>query len=120
MGKIKIISATDSGRKWEGKDIIEVTAMDGNVEKKGSCFDRKILDFIGKEVEMDVKEGKEYQGVMRHYFNFPKDAKAGGFPKKDYAFEKRRVALECAVQSTHLSQQEVLKIAEEYLTWLNK
>lgn len=95
METVKIKTAINTGKKWEGKDIFEVTTEDG---REGSCFDAKIVDYVGKDVQLDVKEGKEYQGKKKYYFNFPKEGGLGGkFPPKNYQFDKRRVALECAV-----------------------
>lgn len=94
MERIILKEARDSGKKWQDKPIYSVLLTDG---RAGSCFDEKILSLpIGQEVELDVKEGKPYNGKPQYIFNLPKDKK-GGFAPKDYTFEKKRVALECAV-----------------------
>lgn len=118
--KVKIETATNTGRKTkDGNPVIEIKTIDGRV---GSSFDAKITEFIGKEVELEIKEGKEYNGVKQFYFLFPKpegQATSGQFPKKDWSFEKRKTALMAA--STSMEAPEgIIKRAELYLTFLNQ
>lgn len=116
MEKIIIESAVNTGKKWQEKPIIEIKTRDGRV---GSTFDERLLEFIGKEVDLDIKEGKEYNGVKQYYFNLPKATNGSKFPAKDYTFEKKRVALECAVAGGMTSPEDALKIADKYFNWLN-
>jgi hypothetical protein len=94
METVKIKTAINTGKKYQDKDIVEVVLEDG---REGSCFDIAIIASIGKEISLDVKEGKEYQGKKKFYFNIPKEGSKGKFPMKDYTFEKKRAALELAV-----------------------
>ena len=85
--------------------------------KKGSAFDELA---VGSDVE--VKES-EYQGKKQYQFFKPKATK--GFPQKDYTFEKKRVALECAVSFSQLKPDtkstDVIKVAQYFFTeFLNK
>ena len=65
------------------------------------CEDGRRLDTFD-----DLKEGQEYSGDVvpnsndkyNANFKLPKEGKGGKFPPRDYTFDKRRVALECAVQ----------------------
>jgi len=126
MEKVKIKSAVSTGKKWQDKDIVNVTLEDG---RSGSCMDTRILGDIGKELEMEVKPGKEYKGVAQYYFNYPKAAsgngKGGGFAGKNWAKENRVVALQCATNSIirlkeAASSDDIIKLAEKYETWLNR
>jgi hypothetical protein len=79
---------------------------------------------MGQEAELDVKEGKPYEGVMQYYFNLPKSEKpAGKFPAKDWTFEKRRAALENAVNfcrdRKELTSANSIDLANKYLEFLN-
>lgn len=117
--KVKIETATNTGRKTkDGNPVIEIKTVDGRV---GSSFDIKILEFINKEVELEIKEGKEYNGVKQFYFLFPKEGQqqnGGQFPKKDWSFEKKKTALMAA--STSMEDADgVVKRANVYLNFLN-
>ena len=114
MEKVTIASAKDSGREFNNKKLFSVTLSDG---RSGSSYDADILNNIGKEIELDVKAGKEYQGTMQYYFNLPK-AK-GAFPKKDYTVDKRIAALNAASRFKDLKSEDVIKLADKYLNWLN-
>jgi hypothetical protein len=122
MEKIKIRTAVDSGRKTkDGKPVIEITLEDG---RSGSGFDEKLLSLNGQEVELEVKEAPDYNGQKRHWINLPKPAnqQQGKFPAKDWSFEKRKVALECAV-SVHAGgvvlEDKVIATANNFFTFLN-
>lgn len=119
MEKVKIASAIE--KQWQDKTFLNITLEDGRV---GSSSDMALKDKIGVEIELDVKEGKKFNDVQQYYFNLPKENKGGGFPKKDYTFEKRRVALECAVTLTKDSASlgkdtEALRMAENFFKFLN-
>jgi hypothetical protein len=82
---------------------------------------------MGMEAELDVKDGTPYNGVMQYYFNLPKaqgQSNGGGkFPAKDWSFEKRRSALENAVnhcnKNTALTTAQVLECATKFFEFLN-
>lgn len=119
METVKIKTAINTGKKWEGKDIFEVVTEDG---REGSCFDAKIVEYAGKEVSLDVKEGKEYKGVKKYYFNFQKDENKSKFPVKNYSFDKRRVALECAVSlvnSNKITLELLTQTRDKFYEYLN-
>jgi hypothetical protein len=81
---------------------------------------------IGFELELEIKEGKPYEGVMQYYFNTPKENKNGGkFFAKDWTFNKRQLSLELAISSIKLTDQKVsteniLALSEKYYEYLNK
>lgn len=115
--KVKIETATNTGKKWNDKSIIEIKLVDG---RTGSSFDEKIIELIGKETELDIKDGKEYNGVKQYYFNIPKEGQqSGGFPKKDWSFEKRKTALMAASASME-EAEGVIRRANIYLAFLNQ
>jgi hypothetical protein len=71
-------------------------------------------------------EYKEYKGAMTYWANSPKEAKKG-FPVKDWNSPKRIAALESALKYTELmvdkskmSAENVIVLAEKFLTFLNK
>jgi len=81
---------------------------------------------MGMEIELEIKEGKEYQGVMQYYFNLPSSNKStnGKFAPKDWTFEKRKSALENAVNfcrdRKELGSKESLDLAGKYFEFLNQ
>lgn len=91
MEKVKVKSSTikkqgeKNGKKWT---IYEVILDDG---RKGDCFD-EIKD--GQEYEIEIKANSNPQ--YNPSFALVKEQKKG-FAPRDYTFDKRRVALECAV-----------------------
>ena len=117
--KVTIKTAIDSGKKYQDKSIIQIELADG---RKGSSFDSDAIKWTG-EMELEVKPGKEYNGVMQYYFSIPKPV--GKFPMKDYTFDKRKASLECAIETAKagivkVSSEDILKVAEAYFTYLNK
>jgi hypothetical protein len=81
---------------------------------------------MGQETELEVKEGKPYEGVMQYYFNLPKtggQSNGGKFPAKDWSFEKRRSALENAVSHCNktptLTTAQVIECANKFYEFLN-
>lgn len=122
MEKVKVRTAVDSGRKTkEGKPVVNITLEDG---RTGAGFDEKFLQMNGQEVELDIKDAPDYNGEKRVWFNIPKEQKqAGKFPAKDWSFEKRKVALECAV-SVHAGgvvlEDKVIDTANNFFTFLNQ
>lgn len=116
--KVIIKTIRKQDRQWNGKDIYNIELADG---RRGSSFSAEAKDWAeGMEVELDIKEGKEYQGEMQYYFNTPRKPKGGGGFQRDYNFEKRKTALECACRLSHASERELLVEAERLLNWLNK
>jgi len=113
MGVVKIKEATP-GKEYNGKTLIKVTLEDG---KTGSSYDQELLSLVGKEVDLDIKDAKEFNGIKQYYFNIPK-AK-GAFPKKDYTVDKRIASLNAASRFPGLKSDQVLELANKYLTWLN-
>ena len=97
--------------------------------KKGLGYD-DLTDKMGIESELDIKEAKEYNGVMQYYITLPKSQKAGNkqFPAKDYSFEKRKASLEFAFRycelpikaAKEITQEGIEKIAEFWFEYLNK
>lgn len=118
---MKLFIQSAIAKEWQGKTFINIIANDSEgVLYNGSSTEKSLLEKIGQEVELDVKDsGKTFNNQKQWYFNFPKEQKAGGFPKKDYTFEKRRVALECASR-TGKDFQSVIKLANDYFAWLNQ
>lgn len=123
METVKVKTAIDSGKKYNDKPIVNIELEDG---RKGAGFDAKFLEYNGKEVELEIKEGKEYNGQKQYIFNLPKEKTAqaaGKFPAKDWTFEKRKAALECAV-NVHaggmVDDNKVLATANNFLTFLNQ
>jgi hypothetical protein len=99
-----------------------VELIDG---RKGISSD-DLTTKLGMEVELDVKEGKPYDGVMQYYFNLPKSQAAGAskFPQKDWSYEKRRASLENAISAIKLTGKEVtsvniIALSNEFYNYLN-
>jgi hypothetical protein len=129
MEKVKIKTCVNSGKMWKEKPIIEIVLEDG---RKGSAFDTAFLGLpLNQEVEIDMKPGKEYNGVMQYYFNIPGQnhgAKKGGTFQKDWTLEKRRIALETSVSwcsaivgsVSQLKTTDVINCANAFFEWLNQ
>lgn len=122
--KVKIKSCINSGKMWKEKPIIEIVLEDG---RKGSAFDTSFLGLpLNQEIEVDIKAGKEYNGVMQYYFNIPgqnQGNKKGQF-QKDCTLEKRRIALENSVNwcssLSGLKTTDVINCANAFFEWLNQ
>ena len=73
--------------------------------------------------EVNIQE-KEWNGNKSYTFYPVKDKPAGkGFPAKDWAYEKRRASLECAVElgkASGAKAADVVKVAELFFTYLNQ
>ncbi len=118
----KVIIKTCEPKEYNNKTFYNISLEDG---RTGSSSDN-LTEFIGQEKELEIKEGKLYNNVQQYYINLPKtqpQAK-GNFPQKDYTFEKRKCALECAVlhskENTNIANGEVLTIAEMFYQFLLK
>jgi len=110
----KVIIKSATKRPLGDKEIVNIELMDG---RKGSSYSVELTSQEGQEVELEIKEGKPYQGVMQYYFNVPKVK--GAFPKKDYTIDKRIGALNAASRFPGLKSDDVIQLANKYLTWLN-
>jgi hypothetical protein len=120
--KVIIKSVVDNKKLVGDKPIFQVELSDG---RKGATYDKEFLDFKeGQEVELNIKEGKEYQGKMQYYFNVLKPDTKKSFAPRDYTFDKKRVALECAVgfsKGLDVKSADVIKVANYFFTeFLNK
>lgn len=76
-------------------------------------FNDKFKDLkVGDEIDCVIKDDK--------YINLAKDKK-GGFPAKDYTFEKKRTALEQAVilaTSGKVEMKDLIPSADKFFNWL--
>ena len=117
MEKVKIKSCVKS-ENAKGTTYYKIEAEDGRV---GMTYD-DLTSEIGNEIELDVKEGKLYNNILQYYFNKPKNSK--GFFKKDYTFEKRKIALESAIsycsKNLELKTKDILECANKFYEFLNK
>jgi hypothetical protein len=116
----KVIIKTCVKKETAKGTFYTIETSDG---RRGISYD-DLTQKMGMELELDVKEGKHYEGVMQYYFNLPKAQKEGSkFPAKDWSFEKRKIALECAVThgSKHpeLKTNDVIDIASKFYEFLN-
>lgn len=118
MEKVKIAKTTikrsgeKDGKPWK---IYEVTLSDG---RKGDSFD----EFNeGEECEIEVKANSN----PNYNPTFKKAGKEGGkrgFAPKDYTFEKRKTALECAVQmcvSGKVTPEQLVATRDKFFEYLN-
>lgn len=116
--KIKV-TATVIKKQTDKYTIREITAEDG---KKYDTFD-------------DLKEGEEYSGIItpnanpaynsRFQQSKPEGAKKMFGTPKDWTFEKKRAALQCAIDSVKLTEKTVttdniIAVADKYFTFLNQ
>ena len=116
--KVDIIRIKKEGLSKEGKPykLYEVQLMDG---RKGDSFS----DFLnGEECEIEIKENAN-PAYNPFFIKAGVIKKAGGFAPKDYTFEKRKVALECATSlivagKFAIDQQMIL--TERFFEYLNK
>ena len=120
--KVKIKSCIDSGKKWNDKPIINIELEDG---RKGSAFDNLFLGLdIGQEYEIDIREGKEYNGQKQYIFNMPGQKKKGF--SKDWTYDKRKTSLECAIESLKLSDKkdvtsnQIIELSKKFYSYLNE
>lgn len=118
----KVVIKSAAKKEYNGKTFVTIQLEDGRM---GSSNDLSLESMVGQIVELEVKLAKEYNGVQQYYFNLPKQPKqAAGRFAKDTTFEKRRVALECAVEyaknSTRITSVEVRAIADKFYEWLDQ
>lgn len=117
MEKVKVKSSIikkqgeKNNKKWT---IYEVTLEDG---RKGDCFD-------------EVKEGQEYEIEIKPNTNpqynpsfvVAKEQKKG-FAPRDYTFDKKRVALECAVSMANnklIALDKLNETRDKFFAYLNE
>ena len=100
-----------------------IELLDG---RKGSSFD-DLTGKMGMEIELEVKDAKEFEGVMQYYFNLPKTSgQVSKFTTKDYTFDKRRSSYELALKTADLLEvklkksEDIYPIAERIFEYLNK
>lgn len=115
MDKINVKTCThkksgeSNGKEWT---IYEVETIDG---KKYDTF---------KELSPGEHEGvieKSPNPAYNDKFKIPSGGKKGGF-QKDYTFEKKRVALECAtklVSSGHIEMKNLTEARDKFFDYLN-
>jgi hypothetical protein len=116
----KVIIKTATKKEYNGRAFVTIELQDG---RQGSSNDLSMESMVGELIDVDVKLAKEYNGVQQYYFNLPKQPKqSGGKFAKDMTFEKRRVALECAVRylqgEPNKTSVRTLEVAEKFLKWL--
>ena len=119
----KVIIKTCVKKETQKGVFYTIELSDG---RKGISSD-DLSQKIGIEIELDVRDGKEYEGQKQYYFNIPKQAgqSGGKFTQKDWTFNKRESSLKFAIESIKLTEQKVtsvniLALAKEYFTYLNE
>lgn len=99
-------------KQTDSYTIYEITDSEG---KKYDSFEK--MD--EGEVEVIVTPNGNYNPKISKI----KDVKGGKF-QKDWTFEKRKAALECAVtyasKNTSAESSEVMKVADRFYNWLNQ
>ncbi len=110
--KVSTVSVKKTGEK-NGKTwtISTITTEDGNTYDTFDTLE------VGKEYEGEAKPNPPYTD------NFSLTRKSGGFPKKDYTFEKRRVALECATSlmaSGMIKGEHLIATRDKFFEYLNQ
>ncbi len=125
MEKVKINQVVDSGKVFgdERKPLFNIQLSDGRI---GMSTDPKFNDFQGQEIEIDIRHGKEYNGVKPVYFNLPNNLRTDHKPSgitKDWTLQKRITAIECATR-VHaggvVDPAEIITTADSFFDWLNK
>ena len=118
MEKVKVKSSTikkqgvKDNKAWT---IYEVTLEDG---RKGDSFNEMKE---GQEYEIEVKANSNPQ--YNPSFIIPKEQKKGGFAPRDYTFDKRRVALECAVSMANnklIALDKLTETRDKFFAYLNE
>ena len=121
MEKVKVKSVkvkkegVKNGKAWK---IYEVQLEDGRTGDSFNEFKE------GEEVEIEIKPNANAQYAP----NFKRVDASGGTKKgfgapKDYTFEKKRVALECAValiNGGHIKIDQLESCRDRFFTYLNE
>jgi len=117
MEKVKIKNCV---KKETAKGVFYTIELE---DGRTGISSQNLIEFIGQEKEFVIKEGKLYNNKMQYYFNLPKGNKGKGFFQKDYTFEKRKVALECAIshcsKNPELKTKDILECTEKFYEFLN-
>ena len=125
METVKITQVIDSKKTFgnEKKPLFNIQLSDGRI---GMSTDPKFKDYQGKEIEIEVRHGAEYNGVKPIYFNLPAslrtELKPSSTPTKDWTLQKRITALECATRihaGGVVDAAEIITTADDFLNWLN-
>lgn len=98
-----------NGKAWK---IYEITTDTGT---KYDSFEEWAIGEHEAEITPDTS-GKGYNGKIS------KKKAAVNFPRRDYTFDKRRVALECAVSLVNSGKIELTKLEaarEKFFNYLN-
>lgn len=120
--KVKIKSCINTGKKYKDNPIIEIELEDG---RKGAAYDTLFLGVpLNEEVEIEIKEAKEYQGEKRYYFSMPGQKQKKGY-SRDWSYEKRKTSLVCSIDAIKLIDQKVetkniTALADKFYEYLNK
>ena len=125
--KTIITSCVDTGKTT--KDGKKIYTVGTGIDKTCTSFGVDFNEFIGNDTEVDIKDGKEFQGQMQYYIYLPKAAGSpasggGKFAPKDWTFEKRKLALTLAVEVLKTkegkSATDIKGLADSFLTWLKE
>ncbi len=126
MEKVKITKVSDSGKVFgnEKKPLFTIELSDGRI---GMSTDANFKEQQGKEIEIEIRNGAEYNGVKPVYFNLPAslrtELKPSSVPNKDWTLQKRITALECSTRihaGGLVDCVEIMTTAESFYDWLNK
>lgn len=104
---------------------VNITAENGKKYSGNSTYERcdVMKEWkVGDEHEVSVTEkgDKNYIAVPK-----PSGQAKGGFPQKDYSYEKRKSSLDAAISSIKLTDKQVtseqiIGLAEKYFDYLCK
>jgi len=118
MEKVKVKSSLikkqgekNDGTKWT---IWEITLEDG---RKGDSFNEMK---VGQEYEIEIKPNSNPQ--YNPSFVVAKEQKKG-FATRDYTFDKKRVALECAVSMANnklIALDKLNETRDKFFAYLNE
>ena len=118
MQKVKIKNCV---KKETGKGVFYTIELE---DGRTGMSSENLTEYVGQEKEFVIKEGKLYNNKMQYYFNLPKGSKGKGFFQKDYTFEKRKVALECAIshcsKNPELKTKDIIECTNKFYEFLNK
>lgn len=120
MAKFKVKTIVHNG-EWTNLDFDSGEKASVNNSKEARI---KSVN-PGDEIEGELKEWKNKKGEISIFFNYPKEGGGSGkFPQKDWPFEKKKAALDAAIQSVKLVEQKVtslniVALAETYFLYLN-
>jgi hypothetical protein len=114
METIKIQSISE----FAGKNGTIYNIVAENDQRKFVCFNAEIKGKEGQSIEAEIKENT-FNGRTSYIINLPK---AGGkaFVKSN---ADRQIALQSAVnwlKDTEAKKEQVIQLAEYFLTWLKK